>query len=456
MSWELRVRGDHWQLLIEHLYGSPGEHGAVLLCGVASAGRCARLLVHDVVLADGATDYRFEQGVYRLDAAFITRQALRARTEGLIYVAVHPHGGTTRVQFSAIDQASHARGRRALQAASRNASVGWLVTAPCAARGVLWTDDRCEPIDRVVVLGDQARCIHTPEPLPPPPTVEPRWDRQARIYGDRGHDLFKRSRLGIVGLGGGGSVANDLASSLGIGSLVLVDPDRVEITNLPRIIRARRRHVRSWLSALTRSRRGTHKVKLARMVARANSPGAAVEMYPSDVGEDDALAALSSCDYIILAADTARARFIANAIANQYLIPLTQIGAKIRTNQSGDVTDVYAVSRTIGTGPGCLWCNGLIDSQQLAEDSVDYRQRTDQRYVEDVVAPSVKSLNAVAAAWAVEDFRSWFTGLSRAGHLFTTMWPTTGRFSSAVPAAAHDCPFCVMAVGRGDTSGLPR
>ena len=76
---------------------------AVLLCGTAPGGDHQRLLVHEVHIAEDGTDYTWADGVYRLSGAFATRQALRARSEELVYIAVHPHGGYDSVDFSGVD-----------------------------------------------------------------------------------------------------------------------------------------------------------------------------------------------------------------------------------------------------------------------------------------------------------------------------------------------------------------
>ena len=62
---------------------------------------------------------------------------------------------------------------------------------------------------------------------------------------------------------------------------------------------------------------------------------------------------------------------------------------------------------------GCLICNGLINAAKLQEESVSNEERDAQRYVDDpdVIAPSVVTLNAVAASHAANDFLFNITGL---------------------------------------------
>lgn len=457
--WKMYVRGDQWASLVDHLYGTPGEHGAVLLCGTAPGAGHGRLLVHEVHLAKDGVDYTYENGHYRLGASFITRKALRARDRHLTYIAVHPHGGYDSVGFSGVDLRSQHNSTKPLLAATGSDGVGWIVTAPSAAAGIIRTRTGEEPIDEVVVLDHNRRIVQTPSPVAVHGTPPPRFARQALIYGDAGQKLFAASNIGIIGLGGGGALLNDQLSSLGVGCLVHVDPESIDITNLPRLVGATRwdalEPLARWLPDATRDRLARSKVAVARRVARRNNPAVEVTTVRRSVEHADAIEALIGCDYLFLAADTACARLVANAISTQYLIPMTQIGAKVRVDDDGNVRDVYSVARVIGRSTGCMWCNGLIDATRLAEEAVSATQRANQQYVAEIANPSVKSLNAIGAAWAVEDFRNWYTGLGSAGQLYAVAHPQVPRLRASVPRHDTDCPFCGDALGRGTSAPLP-
>lgn len=100
---------------------------------------------------------------------------------------------------------------------------------------------------------------------------------------------------------------------------------------------------------------------------------------------------LIDCDYLVLAADSAQARLMVNAVVHQYLIPGVQIGAKIQLGDGGTILDVFSLVRPMNPGEGCLWCNQLISPTRLQEEALTPAQRRLQRYVadEEVHAPSV-------------------------------------------------------------------
>jgi hypothetical protein len=158
---------------------------------------------------------------------------------------------------------------------------------------------------------------------------------------------------------------------------------------------------------------------------------------------------------MFLAADTFRARLVVNAIAFQYGIPGVQVGAKVKVRAAdGAVTDVYSVVRPFGPEHGCLWCNHLIPPARLAEEAMSNEQRRVQRYVEDdaVIAPSVITLNTVAAAHAANEFMFYVTGLPRdhAGTDYVRFLPITSEFEMTMPRRDPACPEC------GDTTGSRR
>jgi hypothetical protein len=70
------------------------------------------------------------------------------------------------------------------------------------------------------------------------------------------------------------------------------------------------------------------------------------------------------------------------------------------------IADIFSISRMSSPGSGCLQCNRLIPAWRLTEEATDQVQRHRQRYVDDddVHAPSVITLNAVAASRAVDDW----------------------------------------------------
>ena len=468
-SCTVTITGPHWDRLRDHLFPGDGrEHGAVLLCGILRTPSGTRLLVHDVVPAVDGTDYiQSRNGPNELTPDFVTRNILRAARAGLVYLAVHCHGGRDHVGFSDVDLGSHANGYPALVDINRGNPVGALVFAQNAVAGDIWHKDGTRTqVSMLTVVGSN-RNVLRPAPLPSVGR-DPYYDRQSRLFGDRGQETLRRQKIGIIGVGGAGSLLVEYHSRLGVGEIVVIDPDRIETTNLPRVVGSRRRDAWPWLTDERRSgwlrRIGTRfsatKVHVAKRLARQGSAKTKLTTIFGPVDSREAAWALSDCDQIYLAADTAVACHFVNTIAHQYLIPVTQVGAKVPVDEDGIVGEVFSAMRASIPGTGCLWCNSLISPERLRKESLSDEELDRQRYVEDehVVAPSVITLNAVAASDAANDWLMRVTGLSQdaAYTRWVESFPRRGKVRRETPRTDPNCYWCGPAhFARGDAAELP-
>jgi len=426
---QLRFRHDDWQALHDHLFAStPDEHGAALLCGRATVGGKVVLLVREVILAEDGVDYvPGTRGYRHLGGEFVTHVLRRAKNAGLVYLAVHNHGGTNQVGFSGPDMESHERGYPTLLALN-GSPVGGLVLASHALAGDIWfSDGQRQQVHATVVVGPAMDVMTDGTRHADDGTIgsAETHARQALVFGDAGNDRMKRLKVGIVGAGGIGMLLIQALSRLGIGHFVIIDPDYVSITNLSRLPEATKRDATGrfgdkGLGRLLRKlglNKPIWKIDLARRVIHGANPNALVTAIRGDVADDGVARQLLDCDFIFLTADTMLARDVVNQIAYQYLVPTLQVGSKVVLDKvSGAVLDIYGVIRSLGVSAGCMRCNGLINLAKLTEESVaTEEQRRNQRYVDEpgIHAPSVITLNALSSGWAVNDFMLYASGLGR-------------------------------------------
>lgn len=467
-AWSGRIPKAVFDRLRAHLFQpGGGEHGAVLAAGVARSSRENRLLIREVFLAEEGTDYVPGNRGYRmLSAAFVRDRILHCRDEKLAYLAVHNHGGGESVAFSSIDLRSHERGYPALLDVVRGQPVGALVFATEAVAGDIWlgSDDRVS-LEKLTIVGPALTSLY-PKPRVSEHFGVPRYDRQSRLFGDIGQDILSRLKVGVIGAGGVGSLVIEYLARLGVGHLVVVDPDRIEETNLSRLVGARSSDARPSTGLLSRAlgrrRTALTKVELARRLVQFANPSATFEGIRAEFQEATVAARFTDCDYLFLAADSMQARYLFNAMVQQYLIPGYQVGSKALVEAtSGKLTDVYSVVRPILPGDGCLWCNGLITPSRLQEESASPEERAVQGYVDDpaVPAPSVITLNALAAGQAANDFLFSAVGLlqSSVPQDYMTFRPIRRDVRFERPRRDDDCPECspIGRLGRGDSVRLP-
>jgi hypothetical protein len=240
-AWTLAIDERLYGELIAHLFpGDDDEHGAVIAAGVATSPRGTRLLGRDLFLARDGIDFVPGRRGYRmLTAEFVRDRIQYCRDEGLAYLAVHNHGGCDQVEFSEPDNRSHERGYPALLDISGH-PVGALVLAHNSLAGDIWTEDRTRrPIKETVIVGRNLQRLY-PAPPPRPPKADPSYDLQVRWFGDRGQELLRHTKVAVIGSGGVGLPLVTALARLGVGEVVVIDPDRVGPSNLPRLAEARR------------------------------------------------------------------------------------------------------------------------------------------------------------------------------------------------------------------------
>lgn len=460
-----------------HLFpGDADEHGAVILCGAAEHKGKTTLLARELILAVDGVDYvPGTRGYRHLKGEFVTHQIRRAKDLGLAYIAVHNHGGHDSVSFSDPDLASHERAYPTLTKLSSR-PVGALVCALNAVAGDIWHPDGSRSSVGATTIIGSAKVVLTPEPVRQTGDLRDQFDRQALLFGSTGQSELSASTVVVVGCGGVGMLLIEYLARLGVGRLVVVDPDVVEPSNLPRLPGASRLDamahidrdgIPEWMRAQVR-RLAKPKVRVARRIARRANHAVELVSIRGDIADDAVAQCLRGADFVFLAADTMLARDVVNQYAYQYLVPTLQVGSKVVVAPtSGDVTDVFAVVRHVGFGPGCMRCNGLIDPVGLSEESLaDAAQAERQRYVDDpdVAVPSVITLNSTGASFAANDFMLSTVGLGGAqpAHRVLRNRPV-GQMGIHVttmdPDPSPGCPVCSTSEGstfaRGDAMDLP-
>jgi len=449
--------------LTQHLFpGDHDEHGGVIVAGLAKTESGYKLLAREFFPADEPNSYGSSRFGYKaLQATFIHRCIVHCRDRRLVYIAVHNHGGEGSVAFSQVDLSSHERGYPSLLDIASGMPVGALVVAVGAMEVDIWfPEGRRSALLRAEVIGERVDRIYPSRVSQSTNAREEHYDRQVRFLGTPGQQLLKDATVGIVGLGGIGSLVNEYLARLGVGQLLLCDPDRLEPSNFSRVVGATPADLQA--NKRRSPKAGTLKVDIARRIALDANPEISIVAIPDDFARDHVARRFLDCDFIFLAADSMRSRLIFNAIVHQYFIPGVQLGTKITVGErSGELEGAFSVVRRVTPGVGCLLCNQLIDSYKLAQEWKTDDERKRQQYGTSTPNPSVITMNAVAAAHAVNDFLFYFVGLSR-----TAEHPSYRRFDhlsgSAVydePRIDQDCTECSTAAhsrfGMGDAMKLP-
>jgi hypothetical protein len=229
--------------------------------------------------------------------------------------------------------------------------------------------------------------------------------RHLLVFGKKMQQRISSMRLGVVSVGGLGSILIEQLMRLFPQMLVYIDRDHIEQSNLNRLINAN--HIDSRLSI--------HKVDHAtRNILEFN---AAQEIRPitGDFLESDCQEAFKDCDFVFGASDSNAVRLAANRLCLAHGIPYLDCGVGALV-EDGVLQAAGAQIIKITPEAGfCLHCAELFDvkpaiTELLSDEELD-RQRN-QGYVKglEIAAPQVYSLNMMAAAWAVWIFMRMAAG----------------------------------------------
>lgn len=208
------------------------------------------------------------------------------------------------------------------------------------------------------------------------------------FLGERSEEILARTRVTIVGLGGGGSHIAQQLAHIGVGDIRLIDPDAIEDSNLNRLVTATSIDVRS----------GRAKVEILRRYIKRVRPWLKVTIARCDWSEAQHL--IRDAHVVFGCVDSFRGRRNLEAACRRFLIPYIDIGMSVEHLPSGN----FAVSgQMIMTRPGgpCLTCLGFLTDDRLAREEEDYGDAGH--------APQVVWTNGTLASLAVGAFMQLVT-----------------------------------------------
>jgi len=129
-----------------------------------------------------------------------------------------------------------------------------------------------------------------------------RYDRQLRIFGVEGQGKLKRSTVLVVGLCGLGSAASLYLTAAGVGRLVLVDPDSIELSNL-------NRQILSWPEDVGKLKILSVKEKLLRFNEHVE-----IEAHAVRLDESNAHEFIRKADVVLDGLDDIKTRLLVNRV----------------------------------------------------------------------------------------------------------------------------------------------
>jgi hypothetical protein len=268
------------------------------------------------------------------------------------------------------------------------------------------------------------------------------FDRQRLALGEAGQAILRNLHVAVVGLGGTGSVALVQLAHLGIGRITVVDGDRVDNSNVSRILGATAGDAGvSW------------KVDVAARYVQALGLGTTVTVLRGHLGADISVAALEGCDIVLSCVDRHLPRALLNRLAYAKAIPTIDMGSAFRVDAAGKI--VGGAGRVVIIGPGrrCLACWGHIDPRRMRIEALPPAERAQEAtegYIDgaDVPQPSVVAFNTAVAGAAMVELLRLATHFGGAGDppMRLSFHFLSGAVRRNVLGAGSPCTICLPCV----------
>jgi molybdopterin/thiamine biosynthesis adenylyltransferase len=138
-----------------------------------------------------------------------------------------------------------------------------------------------------------------------------RYARQIMLrgFGEKGQERLKGARVFIAGAGGLGSSSATYLAAAGVGTLRIVDHDRVELSNL-------NRQVLHWPADIGQTKVGSAEGKLRQL-----NPGLKIEAIDEEITEANISRLVAGFDLIVDAMDNLPTRYLLNKTAIENNMP---------------------------------------------------------------------------------------------------------------------------------------
>lgn len=290
----------------------------------------------------------------------ITNAMSRTVKESQGQIHVHYHGGVS-PSPSSVDSADLPRLTKSLANANPSQAHGWVILGGESAWAAIFP-----PHGKQEIRNTQVSLIGFPIVLNKKihrrtlcsRIKQNRYSRQS-FLGKKSAEIMENCKIGVIGLCGGGSHVVQQLAHVGFKNFVLCDFQRVDYSNLNRL-------VGGTIFDVLLNRR---KVKIAERIIRNLHVNASVIAYPGQWEEfrDD----LKTCDLIIGCVDKFSTRRDLEEFSRRHLIPYLDVGMDVRLKKSKRY-EIYGQVALSMPGEVCFKCMQILTDDVLAKEAENY------------------------------------------------------------------------------------
>lgn len=178
------------------------------------------------------------------------------------------------------------------------------------------------------------------------------------FLGEYSGALLARTKIAIVGNCGGGSHIAQQLAHVGIGNILLIDPDTVEDVNLNRMIGSRP----------SDAAEGIWKTEVLERLIVSIQPSASVTCF--NQRWEEVAEALRDCTVVVGCLDGYAARGELEGYCRRFLLPYVDVGMDVLAHGSRFTITGQVITSL--PGRSCMRCLGFLNDSLLAKEAGEY------------------------------------------------------------------------------------
>lgn len=223
-----------------------------------------------------------------------------------------------------------------------------------------------------------------------------------QAFGSGTFNILSNLSIAVIGCSGLGSPVVEQLARLGVGELVLVDPDIIEKRNLNRIINSTDEDARKRIPKVDVMKRAIDALKF----------GTTVKTFVKDLDDLEVIESVALCDVAFGCVDGLTGRNLLNKISTYYSIPFFDTGVKLEADGKGNVDQVVGTVNYFQPGLSSFFTRNIFSPQALSVESIKkndpehYADLLKEKYIKGVVEHrlAVISVNMLFAALVINEF----------------------------------------------------
>ena len=443
MEVKLRMTESQHSSLKAHLYsGNTGNTQAIAFCGqrISETVRC--FMLNDIYLAPHTnSDGNLALSIPDYD---VLLEKAAKRNQAILHIFKANAFSKNALESDCLKQADY------VQPPNRTNLIAIMLPDGQIQAQELSKDGEITRLSLISVVGDDLQFWSY---LDVPDKVSNFTESHAQAFGSGTTKAIKRLAVAVVGCSGTGSPVIEQLARLGVGELVLVDPDDVEERNLNRILNSK------YEDALLQR----PKVEVLSEAVKLMGLGTKITAFAKNLCTPEVIKAVAECDVIFGCMDGVEGRHLLNTLATFYLIPYFDMGVKLEADGKGGVGEVCGSVHYLQPGKSSLLSRKMFNLEQVRAESI---KRSDPDAYEDMLkskyivgaqedSPAVISINMLLASMAVNEFLARLHPYRHEPNFKYAEYRISliGGFLYNAPEG-EPCKVLMPHVGRGDVSPL--